>query len=184
MPKKPKLIKRAVSFRQHKRWEKRPTYKGYIIPYVALIDDKGAPNFQAVNMDKILDCVRNQKCGICGESFRREKWIAFIGGELCAEYFAFSDPGMHSECAYYSAETCPYLKNEAATYAKTPNLKCPEGAKVMLLNGVDKSVGRPKRMMILFAKGYTARQQRDHSLLIIAKRDGHRIDWDAMPESK
>ncbi len=181
--KKPKLIKRAVSFRKHERWKTRPVFKGYFVPYTQLFDDNGTPNFQAVDQSKILECVVEKKCGVCGQSFLREKWIAFIGGEKCTENFAFTDPGMHPECAYYAAETCPYLKNEDGAYSKSPNLKGPEGSTIILLDAMDKSDGRPKKMMILFTKGYQVRMQ-GNTMLIIAKRDPHIIDWEAMPESK
>jgi len=177
---KRKKIRRAVSFVERRRWRYRPEYKGYIIPYTTLIDDKGVPNFQAIDQEKVLDCIMNQKCGVCGQSLRGEQWIAFIGGDKCAQNFAFVDPGMHPECAYYAAETCPYLKNEDGAYSKTPNLKAPENAHVAVLEEVDKQ--RPARMMILFTKGYEVVMQ-GLVMLIIAKRDPHIIDWEAMPPS-
>lgn len=70
------------------------------------------------------NCMTQLKCGICGESLRtgeNEMWVAFIGGDSCYTHRQFIDPGMHPECAYYAAETCPYLKNEDGKYSKTPN---------------------------------------------------------------
>ena len=155
-------------------------FKGYYLPYTTLIDDNGIPNFQAVDQAKIMECVSQKRCGVCGLSFLQEKWIAFIGGDKCAENLAFIDPGMHPECAYYAAETCPYLANKEGGYSKNPNLKGPEGSTIILLDAMDKSDGRPDKMMIFFTKGYSVQMQ-GNTMLIIAKRNPSIIDWEAMP---
>ena len=184
VPRRSPKIKRAVTFLKKERWKSRPRWKQWYLPYTTLVLEDGTPNFQAIDSERVLDCITNYKCGVCGQSLLVEdRWAAFIGGERCAESYAFIDPAMHPECAYYAAKTCPYLKNEEGKYSKTINAKHPPGTKLILLDEADKSEGRPKRMMILFAKGYRM-QISGNTTLIIARREGSIIDWNAMPESK
>lgn len=172
-------MKRAVNFDCKERWTKLPYYKGLPIPFTTLIDENGVPNFQAIDSAKVLRCILERRCGVCGEEIE-DGWVAFIGGELCSENLVFIDPGMHPECAYYAAETCPYLKNADGAYSKTPNLKAPSNVSLALLQSEDK--GRPKRMMIYFCRSYTAVAQ-GRFLMVQASRRPSVIDWNAMPES-
>jgi len=177
-------MNRKVKFKEMKRWESRPYYKGLPIPYTTLIDNDDTPNFQAVDQARIFECLAQQLCGVCGQSLRtddEERWLAFIGGEECAKTLEFIDPPMHPECAYYAAETCPYLKNEDGKYSNKINTKAPEDANLTLLYEVDKA--RPKRLMIYFCKGFKVRSE-GQVVYLIAKKDPHIIDWEAMPESK
>ena len=176
----PNKINRTVSFIERKRWESRPVFQGYIIPFTTVIDEDGTPNFQAIDGERVLDCAFNHKCGVCGESFLGDEWIAFIGGEKCAENFTFVDPAMHPECAYYAAETCPYLNNADGKYSQTPNTKASAGTTLLMLVEMDKV--RPAKMMILFVKGYELFSN-GSTLLLQAKDTPRLIDWEAMPPS-
>jgi len=175
-----KIIQRAVPFEKRERWKGRPEYKGFYIPYTNLIVD-GVPNFQAVSVELNLECAAQQKCTICGESLitgEAEMWLAFIGGEVCLETREFIDPAMHPECAYYAAENCPYLKNEDSSYSKARNERAPEGSTMLHLREEDRV--RPDKMIIYFAKGYQVRLD-GAVLLVVAKKDPHVIDREAMP---
>jgi len=83
--------------------------RGYPIPSMVLIDSAGRPHF-AINDDaKRLQAIRQELCSICGTKLFRGRW--FVGGALSAFHpdGAFIDPPMHSECAHYALQVCPYL---------------------------------------------------------------------------
>lgn len=128
-------------------------------------------------------------CGVCGQSLRTddpESYIALIGAEMGLKEMqetGFIDPPMHPECAYYAAETCPYLKNADAKYAKKPNLRGTGDSPVNVLEQTERDKGRPIKMMILFAKGYTV-ETKENMFIIHPKlrpEVPHIIDRDAMP---
>lgn len=179
----PSDVMRVVPFRVVKRWESRPQHQGLAIPYVAVVDEHGVPNFQAVDQASILDCALNSKCGICGQSLttgEEEMWLAFIGGSACIETLEFIDPAMHPECAYYAAETCPFLANADGGFSKKVSERGIVEEEILVPS--DRS-RRPPKLIILFAKGYRA-IIKDRVMLFCPPRDPHVVDWQAMPRTK
>lgn len=83
----------------------RPTVGELTVPY--MVEEANTPiDFKQVAPDRIEDCARNGKCGVCGGRIRRGP-IAFIGpddGRTC-----FADPWMHHECAVLAMYQCPFL---------------------------------------------------------------------------
>lgn len=77
----------------------------------------GVPDFTTIDDEKLADCVRFNKCGICGEGLGRHKY--FIGGPKSAEHGHYVDPAMHEDCARYAMKACPFLAMGKA-YSKRP----------------------------------------------------------------
>src|SRR6478672_2277487 len=83
--------------------------RGYAIPWGVVVDDNGTAHF-AIN-DHVVRrrSITEDLCGLCGHKLFRGRW--FVGGSKSAfhEHGAFIDPPMHSECAHYALQVCPYL---------------------------------------------------------------------------
>lgn len=95
--------------------------RGYPVPWSVFVDNDGLPHF-AINVEEIRQrCLTDDLCGICGGRLFRGRW--FVGGALSAfhEDGAFIDPPMHSECAHYALQVCPYLA--APRYVKEVGIK-------------------------------------------------------------
>jgi len=87
---------------------KRPTYKGLIIPYIVMVkDDK--PYFKVNDTKIVYKCIINNLCSVCGGKLDNDIWM--IGGPKSAFHpqGAYIDIPVHKECAVYSLKTCPYM---------------------------------------------------------------------------
>lgn len=83
--------------------------RGYAIPYGVVTDKDGTVHF-AINDHYVREqSIADDLCGICGTKLFRGRW--FVGGSKAAFHpqGAFIDPPMHSECAHYALQVCPYL---------------------------------------------------------------------------
>lgn len=92
------------------------TASGVAIPYGVVVDKTGRPHF-SINDEHIrARSLTKELCSMCGKPLFRGRWL--VGGTLSAfhEHGAFIDPPMHSECAHYALQVCPYLA--APRYAK------------------------------------------------------------------
>lgn len=76
------------------------------MPFLVLVVD-GKPDFRISDAERWAKAVRDRRCALCGEGLGRH--IAFIGGPRSHASRAFTDPGMHYECAAYAMQVCPYL---------------------------------------------------------------------------
>ncbi len=123
-------------------------HRGYPITYVTVIRSDGRPDFTEVDGARRLECIRDELCGLCGQTLGY--WRAVIGGPLVMRSRLTLDPPMHVECATFAATDpvsgCPFLLHMGfARYAKSTNAN--QGA-------------RPRRMFLA--------KTRSHEL----KRDG------------
>ena len=84
-------------------------HRGYPVPFVVLRDADNKPHFAINNDLRVLKCLREERCPICG--YRLDKIIWFIGGPGSAfhDNGRYLDPPMHEECAMYALQVCPYL---------------------------------------------------------------------------
>lgn len=90
--------------------------RGYAIPYGVVVDKNGTAHF-AINDNLIRERgIAKDLCGICGTKLFRGRW--FVGGSKSAfhPHGCYIDPPMHSECAHYALQVCPYLA--APKYAR------------------------------------------------------------------
>ena len=80
--------------------------RGYPVPFfVEWID--GKPEFRIMDAKKLVRCVRERLCWICGGRLFRE--MIFAVGPMCAVNRISSEPPSHRECARYAALACPFL---------------------------------------------------------------------------
>ncbi len=81
---------------------------GLPVPYIVL-ESEGVYYFKINEQQKVLDCLVNRKCTICGNALNSEYW--FIGGPASAFHIhgAFNDAPVHKQCGEYALKVCPYL---------------------------------------------------------------------------
>ena len=95
--------------------------RGYPVPkFVTWID--GEPDFRIVDSRHLVDCVRHDKCWICGETMGTHK--AFVIGPMCCINRISAEPPMHRDCAIFSTHNCPFLTRPLA---KRSLKELPEG---------------------------------------------------------
>lgn len=83
--------------------------RGYPVPFIVQRDARGLPVFAANDARRVLRCIAERRCGICGNRLEKRFW--FAGGPLAAlhAHGAYLDNAMHYECAEYALRVCPYL---------------------------------------------------------------------------
>lgn len=98
--------------------------RGFPITFVTLMDSNGRPDFTTIAADKIVRCIKEARCGMCGNHWPgpdlgpEDHLMAFIGGPVSCENQNFLDPPMHVECAEYAMRVCPHIAIPTARYAK------------------------------------------------------------------
>lgn len=92
--------------------------RGYPVPYVVLVDDRGRAHFTVNDIRKLGKAIRSKLCAMCGRRMERSGGYWFIGGAGSAllPMGRFIDGPSHEDCARYAMRVCPYLA--APRYAK------------------------------------------------------------------
>jgi hypothetical protein len=88
--------------------------RGYPIPFFVDYLPDGKPEFRAADPAKLVRCIREAVCWVCGEKLHRSRLgfkstIAFAIGPMCAVNRISSEPPSHPDCAEWSARNCPFL---------------------------------------------------------------------------
>jgi hypothetical protein len=73
--------------------------------FVAWID--GKPDFRVVEPGKIVACVREHRCWICGKPLLSV--VSFMIGPMCLINRISSEPPSHTSCCRFAARVCPFL---------------------------------------------------------------------------
>ena len=96
-------------YRIPKRLASRPLFHDLPIPFITKLNADGTPHFSQNEPDRILEVIRGQLCGMCGQPIGKR--VSFIGSpeELAARLFI--EPHQHPPCARYTSTACPYLRN-------------------------------------------------------------------------
>jgi hypothetical protein len=83
--------------------------RGLPIPFLVLRASDGTPNFTVNDGRKHIQCLREDRCAICGQKLLRGRW--FVGGPLSAFHpmGCYIDTPLHKECMEYALQVCPYL---------------------------------------------------------------------------
>jgi hypothetical protein len=83
--------------------------RGFTIPFIVLRDNNNKAHFQINDTYKVLECIKNRLCAICGNPLKDDMWLA--GGPLSAFHpnGAYIDTPTHHECGTYALIICPYL---------------------------------------------------------------------------
>ena len=90
--------------------------RGYPIPWTAMLDLDGRPDFRVIDVEKVTMAVNLKCCAMCGEPLGRH--LAFIGGPVSFKTRLFTDMPMHKECAIYAIQVCPWLAAPNMRYAE------------------------------------------------------------------
>jgi hypothetical protein len=145
--------------------------RGYPIPYSTLILPDGTPDFAAANEPIRLKCIFDHLCPICGDKL--DYWVYFIGGPKSHESRVFFDPGMHEECARYSAAVCPFIRNEGMRYRKVTPAQTADG--IVHVRHPTESDVRPDKMGIFVTRKYEA--VRSKAGLYIKASPWKNVEW-------
>lgn len=111
--------------------------RGYPVPYFVTWLPDGTPDFRVADARKLIKCVKENLCWICGEVLGAHR--AFTIGPMCAINRVSAEPPAHLECADFSVQACPFLimpkaqRRDADIPAGTQN---PPGIMIMRNPGV------------------------------------------------
>jgi hypothetical protein len=82
--------------------------RGYPVPwFVDWVD--GKPEFRAMDGQKWIRAIRERLCWVCGLPLGVYK--TFVVGPMCGINRTSAEPPSHSECGFWSAVNCPFLRN-------------------------------------------------------------------------
>jgi len=90
-----------------KRLRQRPHWRGLPIPYVAMINPQGQPDFRVTDQQKRHSVMKNRWCQLCGQPLGR--WMFFAGGTEAARCNAYFEPACHMDCVVYAMQVCPFI---------------------------------------------------------------------------
>lgn len=155
------------------RLKNRPTYRGFIIPAISIMDAQGVPDFRVIDMEKWHQIVNQRLCAICGEKLVPGQYW-FIGGDICEANHLFFDPAMHEECARYSFTVCPFLA--FSDYSKRPTRALPEGYEVINHDELQ-NPKRPKRLALFFTANYRKANVRGTDQWMIMAGNWITVEW-------
>lgn len=131
--------------------DQRPKWKGYPIPFVMYVDERGVPDFRVNDERYVTLAIERRLCGLCGTPLTRN-WHAFIGGPLCEPNRLFTDGPMHVGCARYAMTVCVYLATPSAHHARDEAIAARHGGKVTILETIADQ--RPDRMGLFFTRAW------------------------------
>lgn len=85
--------------------------RGYPVPYfVEYID--GKPDFRVMSASHWSNCVRENRCWLCGGKMGKRKW--FVIGPMCCVNHVSAEPPSHRLCATFAVKNCPFLTRPLA----------------------------------------------------------------------
>lgn len=148
-------------------------WRGYPVPYFQAIPptfaQDGKVDFRVKDPMTILNAMKNQLCGLCGQSIPRGGLMAFVGGPDEIEQRVFPDPPNHSPCARYAMLVCPFLRD--VNYR--PSTAEIEGT----ISDATRSGFRPKQVGIYFTDGYEICRVKGHPMLHWRPNKAVKIEW-------
>lgn len=97
LPEMPEYVKRLRVFR------------GYPVPYFVRWE-KGVAEFRLSDPQKVLLCIKQKRCWVCGVPLPIGATPAtFVGGTMMAYAKVSAEPPSHPDCARFAAKACPFL---------------------------------------------------------------------------
>lgn len=88
-------------------------HRGFPVPwFVTEKDDRGRWDFAAIQSDRFVQAVREDRCWVSGEKLG--KWRSFVIGPMCVVNRVSSDPPVRREVGIWSAQICPFLTRPMA----------------------------------------------------------------------
>lgn len=95
----------------------RPLHAGLVVPWVSVVLGDGTAVLGNMHGAKANRALMNKLCQICGQ--RLEKPLVLFASESSLRRGQTSEPGMHPECAAYSAKACPMVNGAMRRYQTT-----------------------------------------------------------------
>ncbi|MFF5265452.1 hypothetical protein ACFY4C_41785 [Actinomadura viridis] len=96
------------------RCAQRPQVSGMVVPWTILKHPHAGFLFGQPLKQRVLACIQDHRCQICGEPLADRVVIMCRQWDLEVGYAP--EPGMHPECANYSAKACPMLNGRMSHY--------------------------------------------------------------------
>lgn len=100
------------------RLSRRPVIGGLAVPWVVAHHADGTPVLGFIDGARQAECLHRCRCQACGEDLGSPLVLMVRARDVVAGWVA--EPGLHPECAAYSAAACPMLAGMMATYRATP----------------------------------------------------------------
>lgn len=92
----------------------RPTRSGLVVPWISVVLADGTAHLGNVHGTKSHTALMRKLCQTCGEPLERPLVLFATASGL--ELGQTSEPGMHPECAAYSAKACPMVNGMLKHY--------------------------------------------------------------------
>lgn len=96
----------------------RPTVGGLVVPWITVQHADGGAALGAVHASRQDLCVRKRLCQIDGQPLGSRIVLFARQSDLDRRFVA--EPGLHPECADYSARACPMLAGRMDHYRTAP----------------------------------------------------------------
>jgi hypothetical protein len=100
------------------RLSRRPVVGGLAVPWVVAQHADGTPVLGFISGERTAACLAGRLCQACGERLGSPLVLMARARDVVAGYVA--EPGLHPECAAYSAKACPMLARTMARYRSSP----------------------------------------------------------------
>jgi len=97
---------------------RRPVAGGLAVPWVVAHHAGGTPVLGFIDGGRRDACLAGGWCQACGQPLGSPLVLMVRARDIVAGYAA--EPGLHPECAAYSAKTCPMLAGTMARYRSSP----------------------------------------------------------------
>lgn len=145
--------------------------RGYPVPFIVLRDKDGRARFTVNDSDRVLRCILEKRCAICGGRLDSVLW--FVGGPSSAFHArgAYLDTALHHDCMTYAMRVCPYLA--APVYSGRVDMgtlsadKVPDNVQLI----VDQTMipERPSPFVCVAARTYSVRRH-GHTFVVRPER--------------
>ena len=96
----------------------RPVIGGLAAPWISVHHADGTPVLGAVDAARQALCLARHWCQACGQPLRSPLVLLARARDIAAGYV--TEPGLHPECAAYSAAACPMLSGSMRRYRSAP----------------------------------------------------------------
>ncbi len=95
----------------------RPLHKGLVVPWVSVVLGDGTAVLGNLHGSKTARALLNKLCQICGDKL--EQPLVLFASATALDLGQTSEPGMHPECAAYSAKACPMVNGQMKHFQTT-----------------------------------------------------------------
>lgn len=100
------------------RLRRRPVVGGLAVPWVVAHHADGTPVLGFIDGGRRAACLAGGWCQACGQPLGSPLVLMVRARDVVAGYVA--EPGLHPDCAAYSAKACPMLAGTMARYRASP----------------------------------------------------------------